>query len=181
MSHSEQLSFVQGVRQRLPQHFNNTRVLEVGSLNINGSVRQFFHKCNYTGIDIVHGPDVDLMRSCAEHLCKPQYENSYDVIISCEMLEHDRTWNTDLQLMYWALKPSGLLLLTAGGDGRPEHGTTMHHAWASPGTNDWYFNISNEMIGEVLQPRMFKEYYLNQCPINQDMQFYGVKTGPEGR
>lgn len=41
MSHQQQLDFVAAVKAEFPEHFSQTKVLEVGSLNINGSVRQF--------------------------------------------------------------------------------------------------------------------------------------------
>ena len=43
MSHQQQLIFVASVKDQFPEYFSQTKVLEVGSLNINGSVRQFFN------------------------------------------------------------------------------------------------------------------------------------------
>ena len=42
MSHASQLKFVELVFLAFPEHFTGSRVLEVGSLDINGSVRKFF-------------------------------------------------------------------------------------------------------------------------------------------
>ena len=43
-----------------PNHFVSSRVLELGSLNISGTARDYFDdKVEYVGIDIVAGPDVD--------------------------------------------------------------------------------------------------------------------------
>jgi SAM-dependent methyltransferase len=133
MAHQEQIHFCQSVREKFPHQFNNVNVLDIGSLDINGNNRYLFHKCRYWGIDIVDGKNVDMVISCQDHLGKPQYESHYDVIISTEMLEHDKSWNMDLQMMYWALKPEGLLLITAAGDGRPEHGTKNTTPENSPG------------------------------------------------
>jgi len=75
--------------------------------------------------------------------------------------------------MYNTLKPGGLLIVTAGGDGREEHGTSENHSWCSPATNDYYLNISNQMFASVLKPEMFKVYHLGQ--VNKDLQFFGIK------
>jgi hypothetical protein len=42
MSHQQQLDFVASVKAQFPEYFSQAKVLEVGSLDINGSVRQFF-------------------------------------------------------------------------------------------------------------------------------------------
>lgn len=173
--HTEQIEFCQWVREKLPQHFNNTTVLDVGSLDINGNNRYLFHKCRYQGIDIVSGKNVDKVIACQDHLGKPQYEDHYDVIITTEMLEHDRSWEIDLQMMYWAIKPGGLLLITCAGEGRQEHGTKRTSPQDSPGTTDYYQNISLEMFSSILKPGMFSEYYLKHDRRRNDLNFYGVK------
>lgn len=58
MSHPEQLEFVASVRQRFPGFFTGRRVLEVGSLDINGSVRGMFTDCDYVGVDVAPCADV---------------------------------------------------------------------------------------------------------------------------
>jgi hypothetical protein len=77
--------------------------------------------------------------------------------------------------MYHHLKPNGLLLITAGGDGRPEHGTINHYPGVSPGTNDYYCNISNEMFLGVLHPLLFTSFFIRQDKPNCDFQFFGIK------
>ncbi len=61
MSHPQQIDFVAKLSQKFPELFVRTNVLEIGSLNINGSIRQFFQQCNYIGVDIGEGRDVDLV------------------------------------------------------------------------------------------------------------------------
>jgi hypothetical protein len=96
-----------------------------------------------------------------------------DTIISTECLEHDKFWKLTLITMYNTLKPGGLLIVTAGGDGREEHGTKENHSWCSPATNDYYMNVSNQMFASVLNPEMFQVYHLAQS--NKDLQFFGIK------
>jgi hypothetical protein len=94
-------------------------------------------------------------------------------IISTEALEHDRHWQLTLHTMWKYLEAGGLLVITAGGIGRPEHGTKGKDEWCSPDTTDYYQNISNKMFASVLPPELFTTYFIRQ--INTDFQFYGIK------
>ena len=49
------------VREIYPHVFSRRRVLEVGSRDVNGSVRQFFDGGEYVGVDWRPGPCVDLV------------------------------------------------------------------------------------------------------------------------
>jgi SAM-dependent methyltransferase len=90
-------------------------VLEVGSYDVNGSVRPFFTG-SYVGVDMRAGPQVDMV-AYADAL--PFDDESFDVVVSTEMLEHDpRPWRS-LDEMARVLRHGGVLLLTARGyDGR---------------------------------------------------------------
>lgn len=169
MSHKAQQDFCTMVREKFPHLFTNVDVLDAGSLHVNGNNRYLFHASRYVGVDIVPGPNVDHVGPV--HKLLPSL-GIFHTIVSTEMLEHDRHWQQSLSEMYRALPPGGLLLITCAGDGRAEHGTYHHHPADSPGTNGYYANISNEMFGSVLEPRMFREYYLRQA--DGDLQFYGI-------
>jgi SAM-dependent methyltransferase len=190
MAHKQQKQFCKWVRRRHPKQFKDKLVIDVGSLDINGNNRYLFTRGYYFGIDVVSGDNVDFVGKAHELLpditdnimSLSRYRRGTftikieaDVIVSTECLEHDSTWENTLLAMYDALRPGGLLLITAAGEGRPEHGTTDYHAWCSPGTNDYYKNISNRMFASVLTPGMFTEYYLAQDKRNFDINFYGIK------
>jgi hypothetical protein len=184
MAHKAQIDFCKRVRGMYPEYFKRKKVVDVGSLDINGNNRQFFKNCEYTGIDIVAGKNVDLV-GYAHHLLpsiastggyrnsEPSLIGTADVIISTEMLEHDKFYQESLTMMYNCLKDGGLLLITCAGDGRQEHGTSSHSPSDSPGTLDYYKNISNEMFQEVLPPQLFDTYFIRQ--IDKDLQFFGIK------
>jgi hypothetical protein len=80
MAHKQQLDFVHMLSSQLPQYFCGTAVLEIGSLDISGSVRQFYRDCSYTGIDVAQGKGVDVV-------CQGQdfgaSNGSFDQVISC--------------------------------------------------------------------------------------------------
>ena len=71
---------------------------------------------NYTGIDALPGPGVDLVLN-AHQLTANVKRNSFDVVVSTEMLEHDDRFWESVTLMGRVLKPQGYLLLTARGNG----------------------------------------------------------------
>ena len=42
MAHKEQKDFIDRVKSKYPSYFTNTCILEIGSWNVNGTVRDFF-------------------------------------------------------------------------------------------------------------------------------------------
>ena len=169
--HPEINQFVEAVKQKYPVYFRGKKVLEVGSLDINGSIRGSFHQCIYTGIDLGEGPGVDKVVSIHEHL-DPK---GYDVVISTEMLEHDVHWQDSLVSMYANLKSGGLMILTCAGPNRHEHGTKRTTPGDSPFTTDYYRNISEGDFHSVLPEYFFSEYSLGLYRGDTDLYFYGIK------
>ena len=58
MSHREQIDWVANLKNKFPDRFSKVKVLEVGTLNINGTIRDFFVDSQHTGIDVGAGPCV---------------------------------------------------------------------------------------------------------------------------
>jgi SAM-dependent methyltransferase len=105
------------------------RVIEVGSMNVNGSLRahvEALGPAHYVGIDFAAGRGVDLVCD-ARDLVKCFGARSYDVVISTEMLEHAKDWRAAVRAMKGILVLGGLILLTARGPGFPLHG--FPHDW----------------------------------------------------
>jgi len=92
-------------------------VLEVGSLDINGSVRDLFGG-PYVGVDATPGPSVDRVMD-AHRLAFP--DGTFDAVICCEMVEHDAAFWLTLAEIGRVLRPDGALILTTRGNGFPEH------------------------------------------------------------
>jgi SAM-dependent methyltransferase len=99
------------------------RVVEVGAYEYNGSARRVIAAmgpASYTGTDVQEGPGVDL--ACpAEKLPEMLGEDSADVVVSTEMLEHAEDWRGAVAGMARILAPGGLLLLTTRSPGFPYH------------------------------------------------------------
>ena len=90
-------------------------VLEVGSYDENGSVRSLFAAAlSYLGVDMRDGPGVDKVAEAADLPC---LDATFDAVVSTEMLEHDRTFWLSMAEMGRVLRPGGLLIITARGNG----------------------------------------------------------------
>ena len=171
MSHPNQMVFVQSVRSFFPDSFTNKKVLEIGSLNINGSVRQFFNNCNYLGVDIGEGKDVDMV--CKGHEL-PFPNLSFDTVISCECLEHDVHWQKTFQKMCELSKD--LVIMSCATTGRPKHGTSDTNADVSPFTNNYYANLSiNDFVDNFDFHNIFKHFGFSMNSDSQDLYFWGKK------
>lgn len=99
------------------------RVLEVGSLDVNGSVRGIaaaFEPDEYIGVDIRPGPKVDVVCDASKLVDFFGVER-FDLVLSTEMLEHAEDWRGAVSNMKRVLAPGGLLLLTTRSPGFPQH------------------------------------------------------------
>jgi len=115
--HSSVLAFVERASRDLPEAI---RVLDIGSLDVNGSARGLFpNATQYLGVDLQDGPGVDLVASA--HLLFELEPSSFDLVLCLEMLEHDSApWLTAAQIAAVG-KPGALVLVSARGNGFPLH------------------------------------------------------------
>jgi SAM-dependent methyltransferase len=174
MAHREQREWCELVKYAHDEYFVGTSVLDIGSLDINGNNRYLFEQCNYTGIDIGEGKNVDVV--CSGHLFKS--DDLFDVVISTECFEHDEHWQQTLNnVINNLLKDGGLFLFSCAAPGRPEHGTKRTSPKDSPFTNDYYRNLSEADIRSVLDcDAIFSNYkFKTRIDFPQDLYFYGIK------
>jgi SAM-dependent methyltransferase len=114
------------------------RVLEVGSYDVNGSVRPLFSGFkDYLGLDMRHGPGVDMVAN-AEDVDLLFGKESHDVIVCAEMLEHCRLWQRCVHGMKRVLKKQGVLILTTRSPKFPIHDFPSDY---------WRFNA--EILGKA--------------------------------
>jgi SAM-dependent methyltransferase len=107
-----------------PEEFKNKKILEVGSRNVNGSVRNIIEKRappkEYIGVDLEEGEGVDFVVP-AEEIADYFGEESFDVVISTEMLEHVEDWRLVIDNMKKVLRPGGVIYVSTRSYGFQYH------------------------------------------------------------
>lgn len=92
-------------------------VVEIGSRDINGSVRPLFPAAAWVGIDLLPGPRVDIVGDATQF--RP--ESPVDLVICCEVLEHAPNWRDLIATAAAWLKPCGRLVVTCAAHNRRPH------------------------------------------------------------
>lgn len=152
------------LRRVTDEHEPRGAVLECGSQNINGTPREFFAGCDYTGVDRMGGPGVDVV---ADGNRLPFKACSFDWVVSTSMLEHDlRPWLSCAEMVR-VLMRGGLLVITAPGLGWPEH-----EAWLG---DHYRFKAKalEQMVGGRVQPLLMEDEQTSHGP---DARFLGVRV-----
>lgn len=111
--------FLEHLNKQYPDHFTRSRVLELGSKDLNGTVRDHFvEPVEFVGIDISPGKCVDLVVAAKDTVFEPDH---FDVLITMSMIEHDPDWRESLtHNMQW-LRSGGLFVMCWGAEGNPRH------------------------------------------------------------
>ena len=110
-------------RWRKDLAFEAGDVLEIGSYNVNGTIRDCFKDAkSYLGVDQEAGPDVDLVLD-AKMLWTPRVlpKEQYDTVICCEMLEHCSDPLRVVRGMASIVRSGGHMLITSPAYGFPVH------------------------------------------------------------
>jgi len=94
-----------------------SRVIELGSRDVNGGVRHLFGDATFIGVDIGEGPGVDVVCDAADYLP----DEPADCVVSTEMLEHTPRARETVLAAFEMLVPGGMLVMTAAGPGRQPH------------------------------------------------------------
>jgi SAM-dependent methyltransferase len=95
---------------------DSARVLEIGSQNVNGTLRDFAPvNSEYIGVDICPGPGVDIVLE--DPYTFPFKGGQFDAVISSSCFEHDQLfWLTFLEMVRVA-KPRGYIYINAPSNG----------------------------------------------------------------
>ena len=106
-------------------------VLEIGSLDINGSVRPLFAgAATYHGLDLVAGDGVDEVADAATW---DPGDRRFDLVVSAEVLEHAPAWRDVLGTMWRAPRPSIQTMAFISGAPAASTATVPDH-WAVTAT-----------------------------------------------
>ena len=104
------------VREYVARQKLGGRTLDVGGLNVNGTVRDLF--ADFRALDMRPGPGVDVV---APSQAMPFEDGTFDTVVCLEMLEHDAAPWLTVEEIRRVLKPGGTLVMTACGISHPKH------------------------------------------------------------
>jgi SAM-dependent methyltransferase len=179
MAHYQQLQFVKIASSHVTQSWKGLAVLEIGSHNVNGSIRPFFAGSDYIGVDLSEGMDVDAVAS-GHDVAFPG--GSFDLTICCECFEHNPQWLQTFTNMYRMTKAGGIVIVTCASRGRREHGTARSSPEESPGTAsigwNYYRNLNRSDFEARLDLReMFQDHAFFSNEVSKDLYFVGKRKG----
>jgi hypothetical protein len=177
MAHPEQQEFFRQLAIVHPEHFDgNGNILEIGSQDLNGSVRDYFkHNQNFLGLDLGMAKGVDWTIPGELVELPDQWAR---VCISTECFEHAATWQRILMNMIRITSEGGLLILTIAGEGRATHGTIDSDEESSPFTTSYYKNLGPDDITEKI--KLGHYFRCHGFQINseaRDTYFWGIRSG----
>ena len=177
MSHIDQLKFIKEFKESyIINNFNkDINVLEIGSLDVNGNIRNLFDFTNeYTGIDLEKGPNVDLVLNGTNI---NELNTNFDIIISCECFEHAKDWKLIFEKMCQISKPNSFIVISVASTGRVEHGTERSGNWQSPGNkDDYYLNLTKkDFIKNFNLKKIFSNHFFFYNVNSYDLYFVGIK------
>jgi SAM-dependent methyltransferase len=104
-----------------PEEARGKNIVEFGSrgAGVRPLVESWGPK-SYLGVDVAPGPGVDCVLG-VESSSKVLGLESFDIVISNELLEHVLDWRSAISSMKEVLKPGGRLLITTRSRGFPYH------------------------------------------------------------
>ena len=139
-------------------------VIEIGSKNVNGSIRDLFPNATWHGIDRESGAMVDQVTDAIDYT--PNMPA--DLVVCCEVLEHADNWRQIINRAAEWLKPEGVLIVTCAGLGRKPH--SCDGGPLKP--NEYYANIDPS----ELRAEMEKSYRWKYCrQLQTDVQAFAMR------
>lgn len=127
--------------------------IDIGGRETNGNARWLFPHIDWTVVDAVDGPGVDVVANGATW--RP--DEPVDLVLFVEVAEHSPRWPEILRNIHSMLKPDGILLFTAAGTGREPHGL-FHDDPDEPG---YYQNLSYEDLHLALDAAGYSEFEID--------------------
>lgn len=103
---------VWGAKHISPEEIRGKRVIEVGSYDVNGSLRSIVNLLQpkeYVGVDVTPGPGVDKVVSACD-LAGEFGKDSFDFVVTTCTLEHVRYWKPAISNLKNICRPQGTIL-----------------------------------------------------------------------
>lgn len=145
------------MRKTLSAKNTAVHVLEIGSLDINGSVRSLFDELtsdggSFFGIDLQEGPGVDLVADASVY----KTDKQFDIVVCAEVFEHTAVWPKIVKNAHSMLVPGGIFIATMAGEGRPPHSAIDENPIRSW---EYYKNVTSHDLKEKLA--IFSDWEVN--------------------
>jgi SAM-dependent methyltransferase len=172
MHHSAYVNAEKFYNKYCEDNIENKKILDVGSYDVNGTMKPIFQKGQYVGLDMEQGPNVDIVG--VSHKI-PFEKDEFDIVISSSCFEHDDMFWISFQEMCRVLKPGGYMYIQAPSNG-------PYHGW--PGDN-WRFYIDSwkalEKWGKKLGYDIeLVEHYIDEitpAPPSEGPRFWNDSIG----
>ncbi len=163
-------NFIDKAKGLFPEFFKGKKVLEIGSLDVNGNLWASFVDCEMTGVDWIAGNNVTIVAKAHETKFE---DETFDVLMTINHLEHDPIWQESLGHNLPALKKGGLFLARWAGLGSGKHGPEFD----PNGDNGYYPKSINEVQKYLLEQDIkIKTAYNDTNPyIGQMCNIIGIK------
>lgn len=138
------------VARRLPATTEQTTVLEFGSRNVNGGIKDLIGDAKYYGVDIEDGPGVDEV--CDARL----FNGPADIVLCLETLEHCDDLDAFADAIVRNIKPGGIGLMTCASESRSPH-SAIDGGPLRPG--EFYRNVSSKAFKKAVEKAGGKVHY----------------------
>lgn len=196
MAHKEQKDYLDKIKKEHPIAFKNCKVLDIGSFDVNGNEKPWFDNCDFTGLDLLPGPGVDVACPANEYDAP---DETFDTIISCECWEHNPFYKESILNAIRMLKSGGYFIWSCATTGRPVHGTasqdeidkskgitsqgnkilewkTMPNVEKKDWDNEYYRNVTEEDIRSFCDiEKVFSKFKFEVEENHCDLMFWGIK------
>lgn len=164
--HAEALAFIQGTCYRFRGPRDRLRVLEIGSLDVNGGLRHLYPRAEkWLGLDFMPGPGVDVVADASNWLSQERF----DLVICAEVLEHAPDWAPIVFNAAYALAPLGALVLTAACDPRAQHGAYDPDGTHGTLPGEHYENVDPAYLLTLLRAARFQHVELTVDAVRGDV------------
>lgn len=138
------------------------RVLDVGSYNVNGQLRDVLPIT--IGVDMSEGPGVDQVVNVTD-LIETFGAESFDCVCSADALEHMEDWRSALRNMWGVLKPQGVLLITLANPNKGYHGYPSDY-WRWDMESFKRLFGANEIVGEFFENPSMGVCVIKTAPLD---------------
>lgn len=151
------------IKKFLKEHPISGRVLDVGSLDVNGNIRDKFVGFNYLGIDMRPGKNVDVDIN-AHDLKETFKKGEFDLVVCFDTLEHDDQFWLTIENMKWILKTGGWLLVGTPSINHPIHRHPFdYYRFTSDSFRDFIFkDMDNVFIEEQFYNKGNPDFDVNR-------------------